>query len=81
MTKAKEPSGRLIALVGTDIDDKRYEAGQALSGDLTDSQRKYLIEEGYAVEAEKLPVDIKEAIERGAATPHSVESRLDTKEE
>jgi hypothetical protein len=72
---------RLVALVGVDIDDKRYEAGQTITGPIAKGRQEYLIREGYAVETEKLPEDVKADIERGAGSPHSVEGRVDTQEE
>lgn len=79
MSADKAP--RLVALVGVDLDDKRYEPGQTITGPITKWQHDYLIREGYAVNRDKMDDDIKEAVKDDAASPHVVESRLDTREE
>lgn len=74
---------KLVALVGTNIGEKRYEEGEVIDADLSDKQRRFLTAEGYAVEREsgqRLPAEVKEAIESGAATENPVIERMDTKE-
>lgn len=82
MAKAKS-APRLVALVGTDVLDKRFEAGDTITADLTERQRHFLLAEGYAQEVpagQRLPSEVKEAIEKGAATEHEVTGQMDTKE-
>jgi hypothetical protein len=74
----------LVALVGVNIGEKRFEPGERITADVTERQRRWLLNDGYAEEVEKgqrLPVEHKEAIEAGAADPIPVEEQVDTKEE
>lgn len=77
---------KLVAAVGMNVGEKRFEPGETVSADLTERQRRFLIEEGYALETEnraRLDKDTKAALEGGAAeeAAHPVVDRIDTKEE
>jgi len=41
---------QLVALVGTTIEDKRFEPGDLIDAPLDERQRRYLAREGYAWE-------------------------------
>lgn len=43
-------SKQLVAIVGTNIDKRRYEPGDVIDAPLEERQRRYLIAEGYAFE-------------------------------
>jgi len=77
----KKAVRRLFAVVGTDIGDVHYDAGQEIKGPIPEGIQKYLVKEGYAIEADKLPDDIKAAIDAGTAGPHLIEGHADTKED
>lgn len=74
---------RLVALVGVNVGEKRFEAGETITAELTQRQHRWLVQDGYAEEVEagqRLPPEHKEAIEEGAGTPNPIEASVDTEE-
>jgi hypothetical protein len=68
---------RLFALVGGNIGEARWEAGDRIpDASLTDKQRKYLLDEGLVLEVESgqpIPAEVKAAAAAGAGNPNPQE--------
>lgn len=74
---------KLVALVGINIGDKRFEAGERIDAEVTQRQERWLVGDGLAERVEdnqRLPPEHKEAIEEGAGTPNPIEASADTQE-
>lgn len=76
MTEKK--TTRLVATVGVNLDDIRFEAGDTIKEE-TPAERKWLLSEGYAIEADSLTAKEKAAIIEGEQSPHPVVAQMDLK--
>lgn len=70
---------KIVALIGMNVGDVRVEAGDTLKN-LDPKTEKYLLDNDYAIEADKLTDEMKQSLAQGVSTAHPVVERLDSKE-